>query len=213
MLGRLTGAYTKEPDSAIGKLFRIYASAVWGVEDTLQMVSQWRDINQAQGRTLDRLGRNLGVIRDSLDDRFYRLLIKTKITALLSGGDVNTIINATSVLFGIAADQIKVDELYPAKCRVTLNKAALDPIYIQYASITVPVIKQIMAAGVSKEFYLHDDVKASGVLHSVACPRGGLRLTVLPYVAERQFEAALIESASDVRIGTRLKIYPKEDHQ
>ena len=38
MLEKLTGAYTKDPDSLIGKLFQLFASALWGVEDTLQVI-------------------------------------------------------------------------------------------------------------------------------------------------------------------------------
>ena len=39
MLEKLTGAYTKDPDSLIGKLFQLFASALWGVEDTLQVIA------------------------------------------------------------------------------------------------------------------------------------------------------------------------------
>ena len=81
MLEKLTGAYTKDPDSLIGKLFQLFASALWGVEDTLQVIAVWRGIDNAKGTTLDRMGRNFGVRRDGADDRFYRLMIKVKVTA------------------------------------------------------------------------------------------------------------------------------------
>ena len=88
MLEKLTGAYTKDPDSLIGKLFQLFASALWGVEDTLQVIAVWRGIDNAKGATLDRMGRNFGVRRDGADDRFYRLMIKVKVTALLSEADI-----------------------------------------------------------------------------------------------------------------------------
>ena len=99
MLEKLTGAYTKDPDSLIGKLFQLFASALWGVEDTLQVIAVWRGIDNAKGTTLDRMGRNFGVRRDGADDRFYRLMIKVKVTALLSGGDVDTIITAEYIAY------------------------------------------------------------------------------------------------------------------
>ena len=49
MLEKLTGAYTKDPDSLIGKLFQLFASALWGVEDTLQVIAVWRGIDNAKG--------------------------------------------------------------------------------------------------------------------------------------------------------------------
>lgn len=51
MLEKLTGAYTKDPDSLIGKLFQLFASALWDVEDTLQVIAVWRGIDNAKGTT------------------------------------------------------------------------------------------------------------------------------------------------------------------
>lgn len=168
MLEKLTGAYTKDPDSLIGKLFQLFASALWGVEDTLQVIAVWRGIDNAKGTTLDRMGRNFGVRRDGADDRFYRLMIKVKVTALLSGGDVDTIITATSVLFDIDPEQVEVVELFPAKCRVIMDEADIAPEYIAYAANTAPIIKRIMAAGVGKEIYFRTPVKTGGTVYAGA---------------------------------------------
>ena len=168
MLEKLTGAYTKDPDSLIGKLFQLFASALWGVEDTLQVIAVWRGIDNAKGTTLDRMGRNFGVRRDGADDRFYRLMIKVKVTALLSGGDVDTIITATSVLF-------------PAKCRVIMDEADIAPEYIAYAANTAPIIKRIMAAGVGKEIYFRTPVKTGGTVYAGATLVEDITLTIPPY--------------------------------
>ena len=168
MLEKLTGAYTKDPDSLIGKLFQLFASALWGVEDTLQVIAVWRGIDNAKGTTLDRMGRNFGVRRDGADDRFYRLMIKVKVTALLSGGDVDTIITATSVLFDIDPEQVEAVELFPAKC-------------IAYAANTAPIIKRIMAAGVGKEIYFRTPVKTGGTVYAGATLLEDITLTIPPY--------------------------------
>ena len=137
MLEKLTGAYTKDPDSLIGKLFQLFASALWGVEDTLQVIAVWRGIDNAKGATLDRMGRNFGVRRDGADDRFYRLMIKVKVTALLSGGDVDTIITATSVLFDIDPEQVEVVELFrtPVKTGGTVYAGAT---LLEDITLTIP---------------------------------------------------------------------------
>ena len=181
MLEKLTGAYTKDPDSLIGKLFQLFASALWGVEDTLQVIAVWRGIDNAKGTTLDRMGRNFGVRRDGADDRFYRLMIKVKVTALLSGGDVDTIITATSVLFDIDPEQVEVVELFPAKCRVIMDEADIAPEYIAYAANTAPIIKRIMAAGVGKEIYFRTPVKTGGTVYAGATLLEDITLTIPPY--------------------------------
>lgn len=181
MLDKLTGGYNKDPDSWIGKLFRIFAESLWGVEDTLQVIAVWRDIDNAKGYTLDRIGRNFGVARDGATDRFYRLMIKTKVTALLSGGDVDTIINATSVLFNIEPEQVEVVELYPAKCRVIMDEADIDPEYVDYAGNTAPIIKRIMAAGVGREVYFRTPLAVTGTLYAGAGRLDDIAITVAPY--------------------------------
>lgn len=181
MLDKLTGGYNKDPDSWIGKLFRIFAEALWGVEDTLQVIAVWRDIDNAKGYTLDRIGRNFGVARDGATDRFYRLMIKTKVTALLSGGDVDTIINATSVLFNIEPEQVEVVELYPAKCRVIMDEADIDPEYVDYAGNTAPIIKRIMAAGVGREVYFRTPLTVTGTLYAGAGRLDDITIAVAPY--------------------------------
>ena len=85
ILDKLPGAYSKDPDSNIGRLFQLFAAALSGVEEALQTVALWRDLDSARGATLDRIGANFGIARDGVSDGLYRLLIKTKVTALLAG--------------------------------------------------------------------------------------------------------------------------------
>ena len=180
MLAKLTGAYNKDPQSVIGRLFQIFAMGLWGVEDTLQVIAVWRDIDTAKGYTLDRMGLNFGVQRAGATDRFYRVLIKTKITALLSGGDVDTVIRATGVLFNVEPDQVEVQELFPAKCRVILNDEDMEPEYRDQAENTAPIIKRIMAAGVGKEVFFRTRKYSSGVLFAGAGQLESITLTIPP---------------------------------
>lgn len=151
MLSCLTGAYTKDPDSNIGRLFRLFAEALWGVEDSLRLIDAWRDVNQAKGLTLDRIGQNFGVARDNATDAFYRLMIKVKVTGLLSGGDVDTVINAASVLFDIDPAQVEAVELIPAKLRVILDEDNIAQEYLDHKDSSARIVKRLMAAGVGKD--------------------------------------------------------------
>ena len=65
--------------------------AIWEVE-------QSRDIDKAYGKTLDKIGANVGQFRLDEDDDLYRQLIKVRIIANLSLGNIPTINKVLSVL-------------------------------------------------------------------------------------------------------------------
>ena len=97
MLEYRTGAYARQDmrndrhslplETNIGRLFGTLA---WGLEiihENADRLKLWDDIDNAVGDVLDRYGANFGVARGGADDTFYRLLIKVKMIAVLSGGD------------------------------------------------------------------------------------------------------------------------------
>lgn len=47
ILDKLPGAYSKDPHSNIGRLFQLFAAALSGVEEALQTVALWRDLDSA----------------------------------------------------------------------------------------------------------------------------------------------------------------------
>ena len=68
-----------------------------------------------EGPSWTAIGANFGVARGGADDTFYRLLIKIKMIALLSGGDIDTIISAAASLFNVDVSEIEVRELFPGE--------------------------------------------------------------------------------------------------
>lgn len=68
------------------------------MEKALGEVEDSRDISKASGKSLDYLGANVGESRNGQDDDRYRLLIKTRIIANLSMGDIPTINHILSTL-------------------------------------------------------------------------------------------------------------------
>lgn len=136
MLEYLTGAYARSDirnsrhslpmETNIGRLFGTLA---WGLEiihENADRLKLWDDIDNARGSVLDRYGANFGVARGGADDTFYRLLIKIKMIALLSGGDIDTIISAAASLFNVDVSEIEVRELFPAKIWIYVDEAVLD---------------------------------------------------------------------------------------
>lgn len=68
------------------------------MEKALEGIEDSRDLNKALGKSLDLLGANVGQLRQGDDDERYRLLIKTKIIANLSMGDIPTINHVLTTL-------------------------------------------------------------------------------------------------------------------
>lgn len=101
-LKRLTSRYLKAPYSNMGKLFSIVSIQIEDVRRTLEKIEQSRDVDQAIGASLDRIGRNVGQARGNSPDIDYRKWIKTKIIANRSRGDIETINEVLDVLMGAA---------------------------------------------------------------------------------------------------------------
>lgn len=155
LLRRLTDVYTKDPNSNIGKLMAIFADQLTDLEATLDRTRKWRDINLAQGKTLDRIGENVVQPRGVATDEVYRILIKSKIARNLSKGDNNTIISVLATALDVLFSEITIEEMYndtdepePAAIKVIqlpiarLNEVGMDP--VQFARI----VQRTVAAGV-----------------------------------------------------------------
>lgn len=164
MLEYLTGAYARQDirndrhslplETNIGRLFGTLA---WGLEiihEHGERLKLWDDIDNAKGDVLDRYGANFGVARGGADDTFYRLLIKVKMIALLSGGDINTIITSAASLFNVDASDIEVQELFPAKIWIYVDEDILDAERLEAAPLIAELMKRIAAAGVGTRVFL-----------------------------------------------------------
>lgn len=107
MIERLPDAYNKNEGSNIYKMVKLAADQLQDGEDTLQLIHDWRDVDQAQGAALDKLGKDVGEPRQGLDDEAYRKRVKIKIRANLSGGEIETLNGICIVLLGERFDGIQ----------------------------------------------------------------------------------------------------------
>ena len=98
MLDMLTDPYThrdlqnvrknRKLETNIGKLFSLLADGFEVIHKNAELVRLWDDLENAEGAVLDRYGANFGVQRGAASDALYRILIRVKMLAQLSGGDV-----------------------------------------------------------------------------------------------------------------------------
>ncbi|MBF2345437.1 hypothetical protein IA806_02515 [Listeria seeligeri] len=93
---KLTDAFTKSEKSNIGKLFIIVDQQISALTRALEKTEEWRDIDIAEGKTLNNLGGNVGQYRGQTTDEVYRVLIRGKVARNASDGTVNRMIHAVA---------------------------------------------------------------------------------------------------------------------
>ena len=158
MLDALTSAYSRVDyhnrqrdapvETNIGKLFSVFAWGLDIVQEHAEKVKLWDILDNACGSVLDRYGANYGVKRFGENDRFYRLAIKLKLLSQLSGGDINTVLDAAASLLEVPIERIVLKELFPAKIGLDIQEADLSPETLEIIEDIMGLIKRILAAGV-----------------------------------------------------------------
>lgn len=120
-INRLTDNYSKSKDSNVYKLLSLTASHIQENENTLKRIGNWRDVDQARGDALNRIGRNVQQNRGRASDEVYRVLIKSKIKRNLSNGSINTLIDFLSFILQVDQKEITIRELWDADEHATLK--------------------------------------------------------------------------------------------
>ena len=168
MLRRITDNYSKDPDSNVGKLLNIAATEIEDLEETANKIRLWRDIDEAEGETLDRIGYNVQQWRGQADDGIYRILIKSKVARNRSDGSVNTIIEVLAITLDTEEENIVVQELWetePAAIQVDVPTALLNDIGFSFTQFG-RLVNRIVAAGVRANVLLQGTFEFSETLES-----------------------------------------------
>lgn len=150
MIRSLVDAFVKKDGSNNNKLIILLSEKIDTLESTFTKIESWRDINQAEGTTLDELGANVGQKRGTLSDEMLRVLIRARIARNASDGTINKMIEALALSLDASPSTIKIKALYnegqPAALMIegipidALNKTGLTAAQFGY-------IAQEVAAG------------------------------------------------------------------
>ncbi len=168
MLRRITDNYSKDPDSNVGKLLNIAATEIEDLEETANKIRLWRDIDEAEGETLDRIGYNVQQWRGQASDPVYRILIKSKIARNLSDGSINTIIEVLAITLDTEEENIIVQELWEtesAAIQVDVPTALLNEVGFSFTQFG-RLVNRIVAAGVRANVLLQGTFEFSETLES-----------------------------------------------
>lgn len=190
MLEMLTSSYNrtdiqnlqenKLPQTNIGKLFSL---AGWGfdiIKDQAEKVRLWDDIDAMQGSALTRYGESFGVSRGEASDEILRIMIKVKTIAMLASGDLDTIILSAATLFGVAATDVKADEIYPAKVYLYIDEDKLDAEHKRVAEIIAGLMSRIKASGVGIRIFYQTYFGGAEKLYIMSMRSNHIKITASP---------------------------------
>jgi len=180
MLGKLTDVFSKSPSSNIGKLLSIASEQIEEIRDTLNTVDEWKDIDKAKGKGLDRIGQDIvREYRGDLTDEEYRMRIKTKIQANLSKGDIETINEITRVFLDDSL--IGTRELWSIEDEIFEKEPAAVLISTkEHTPFPVGVIGRVVAGGVN--IYWHVIFKTSHI--SITAQKTSGKSAPFPYAGQ-----------------------------
>jgi len=92
ILNELPSSLNYQEDSNNAKMLSFYADTMVDIQNLLNQMQVWRDINKVEGEALDRIGADYEVYRNGYDDDFYRFMIRTKQLQRLTDGTYNSLI-------------------------------------------------------------------------------------------------------------------------
>lgn len=104
----LVDAITKNGDSNIGKLFTIVDEQLTDIDNTLNTMEEWIQIDKAQGKALDDIGEDLNQYRGKATDEIYRVMIRGKMARSVSDGTINSMIDALSKTLNCKPTDIQI---------------------------------------------------------------------------------------------------------
>ncbi len=107
-LSKLTGAFNVDHGPNVQKLVRFFAVTIGDVKDMFHAIGSYRNIDFASGKLLDEIGNKLNVNRGKADDRFYRIMLKSKIASRRGDTTIDGILTTIKNSFGIDIKGIKI---------------------------------------------------------------------------------------------------------
>lgn len=108
MLNEYPAALNNAADSNNAKLLSILADDMVSLQELVDQINLWRDISNAKGGWLDKIGADWGVARNGFDDDFYRFMIRTKQLQRQTDGTYNSIIKLVAESLGASYSEINV---------------------------------------------------------------------------------------------------------
>ncbi|MSE06600.1 hypothetical protein GKC34_12885, partial [Lactobacillus salivarius] len=91
-IARMPGSVDATYNPNINKLVTFFAEYLSGVQGLFKQIEYYRNIDNASGNLLDKIGEKVGEVRGKADDEFYRVMLKSKIASRKGDATVNGIL-------------------------------------------------------------------------------------------------------------------------
>ncbi|MDE7023539.1 MAG: hypothetical protein K2O72_04920 [Ligilactobacillus sp.] len=105
---KLTSAFNTEYGQNLQKVVRFFAWSLSDVRDEFNGIATYRNIDKASGILLDDIGEKLNEKRGQADDRFYRIMLKSKIAARRGDTTANGILTTIKNAFDVDVRGMKI---------------------------------------------------------------------------------------------------------
>lgn len=202
-LSRLPDNYSREGQVNNKKLHQVVYAEYEEIKNVFEDIKASRDIDQAYGKTLDLIGGNVQQPRGvGEDDELYRLMIKTKIIANLSQGDIETINEIGKAVLGDSFVSVKETWSDPA---YNCEPAGLVFTLKSRARIIPSTIERAVAGGVGTYWILilHEE----GIYTTTAAFMGE-KTTIRPKIKTNLTGKANIHQATAITSTDRAVLRP-----
>ncbi|MBZ4024348.1 hypothetical protein K7E17_00735 [Ligilactobacillus salivarius] len=107
-ISRMPGSVDAIYNPNINKLVTFFAKYLSNIQGLFKQIEYYRNIDNASGNLLDKIGEKVGEVRGKADDKFYRVMIKSKIASRKGDVTVNGILTIIKNSLGVDVRNIKV---------------------------------------------------------------------------------------------------------
>ena len=149
ILNELPTPIDNNADSNNAKLLSVLADDMVNMQELIDQINLWRDISEAQGAWLDKIGHDWGVSRDGYDDGFYRFMIKTKQLQRQTDGTYSSLIKLIAKSLGANYSEINVKAVPDEPNAITVTNIPVEYIDSQQKeAMVLQRIRKSVVAGV-----------------------------------------------------------------
>lgn len=205
-------SYFQKRDGYLSKLMKLFSVEMIALKETIDRVEEWRDIDKAEGETLDDIGTNVKRYRGKLNDTIYRILLKAKIAQNLSDGTINTMIKIIALTLSMDLKKVRIKELwhdshFNEPAAIKFEASFYKDIY--QMGLDTYTLTEILSdiAGGGIRVHVENHVYGDGIFKSVMLC--GESVTIYPYTPSEINIHAKSKATAILYNGDDTVIYPR----
>lgn len=146
----LPDAYNKETSGNNHKILSLEQEAQAAIKTDIADIFKSLDLEQATGETLDLYGKIYSAVRGNLNDKQYRILLKTRINQNMISGSYDSVLDSVCRIFNCTPNEFYMQE-NEEPCSVKITKIPFGS--LNYVGLTgdeaIELIKTLIPTGIT----------------------------------------------------------------